>query len=370
VNASTPTRDAIDVALREVIDPELRRNVVDLDMVGGVEIDESGRVEVNITLTTPACPLKGNLRDQVVNAVGKVAGVTAVEVTFGAMSPEQRTELKTKLRGAARASGNKLNLPEGCRVIAVASGKGGVGKSTVTANLAVALAARGIETAVVDADVYGYSIPQMLGVKQRPVTVDGLIVPPVSGDVRCMSIGFFLDDNEPVMWRGPMLHRALEQFLSDVHWGDTQVLVIDMPPGTGDVALSLGQLLPRAEVLVVTTPQRAAQDVAVRAARMAQKLDQRVIGVVENMSGSGAESIFGEGGGDALAAEIKTEVLARVPLDRAVREGGDSGTPVAHDTTSVASAFHELAERVLAIAPPTAPPPAPADRIKQPLAML
>jgi ATP-binding protein involved in chromosome partitioning len=185
-----------------------------------------------------------------------------------------------------------------------------------------------------------------------------------------MSIGFFLDDNEPVMWRGPMLHRALEQFLSDVHWGDTEVLVIDMPPGTGDVALSLGQLLPRAEVLVVTTPQRAAQDVAVRAARMARKLDQRVIGVVENMSGLGRESIFGEGGGAALAAELDTEVLATVPLDRSVREGGDSGAPVALGDTTAALAFHVLADRILEIDPPATPPPPPAERIKQPLAML
>ena len=217
------------------------------------------------------------------------------------MTPEERQTLTTKLRGGATERDNVIRLPRDCRVIAVASGKGGVGKSSLTANLAVAFSQLGRRTGVLDADIYGHSIPHILGIHQKPVAVDEMIVPPVKGDLKLMSIGFFLDDNEPVMWRGPMLHRALEQFLTDVHWGDIDVLVVDMPPGTGDISISLGQLLPRAEVVVVTTPQKLAQDVASRAASMARKTNMRLLGVIENMTGE----VFGFGGGESLAARAR-----------------------------------------------------------------
>jgi ATP-binding protein involved in chromosome partitioning len=235
-------------------------------------------------------------------------------------------------------------------VLAVASGKGGVGKSTLTTNLAAALSSLGHRTGVLDADVYGYSIPHLLGITQRPVAVDDMIVPPVRNGLKLMSIGFFLDDNAPVMWRGPMLHRALEQFLSDVHWGELDVLVVDMPPGTGDVAISLGQLLPRAEALVVTTPHRAAQQVAVRAAQMARKTNMRLLGVVENMAymtGTG-EELFGSGGGEALAAEIEAPLLARIPFDPRLAARADEGEPIVltEPETEVAQAIVDLARAV------------------------
>ena len=244
------------------------------------------------------------------------------------MSPEEKAALATRLRGGRPE--REIRLDPATRVVAVASGKGGVGKSTLTANLAAALVERGERVGVLDADVYGYSIPHILGVTQRPVVVDSLIVPPVRGELKVMSIGLFAEDNGPIMWRGPMLHKALEQFLSDVHWGELDTLVVDMPPGTGDVAISIGQLLPRAEAIVVTTPQPAAQLVAVRAAVMAQKTGMRVVGVVENMAwlvGTGQE-LFGAGGGDVLAAEIDAPVIARIPFDPALREASDAGLPV------------------------------------------
>jgi ATP-binding protein involved in chromosome partitioning len=244
------------------------------------------------------------------------------------MTPDEEAALATRLRGGRPE--RTVQLDPSTRVIAVASGKGGVGKSTLTANIAASLAERGERVGVLDADVYGYSIPHVLGVTQRPIVVDSMIVPPVRGELKVMSIGLFAEDNGPIMWRGPMLHRALEQFLSDVHWGELDTLVVDMPPGTGDVAISLGQLLPRAEAVVVTTPQPAAQQVAVRAAIMAQKTGMKITGVVENMSylvGSGQE-LFGSGGGQALADEIDAPLLARIPLDPALREAADAGCPV------------------------------------------
>jgi ATP-binding protein involved in chromosome partitioning len=257
-------------------------------------------------------------------------------------------------------------------VIAVISGKGGVGKSTVTANLAIALRDRGHKVGVMDADVYGYSQPTMLGIHQKPVTVDGMIVPPVAHDISVMSIGFFLDQDAAVIWRGPMLHRALEQFLGDVHWGDLDFLVVDMPPGTGDVAISLGQLLPRAEALVVTTPQHAAQTVARRAALGAMQLDQIVLGAVEMMSDpEDGPGIFGSGGGQLLADELQIPLMATIPLDASVREGGDTGVPVTVAGGPIAEHFVQIAEAIEARRPvaPT-PPAAPADRIKKPLSML
>jgi ATP-binding protein involved in chromosome partitioning len=351
-----PNRDAIMRALERVIDPELRRPVTELDMVRDVEID-GGDVRVTIALTVAGCPLRDSFRDQVTDVLRDVAGVERIALGFDVMTPDERQALTTKLRGGVHERAKGLSLDTSTRVLAVCSGKGGVGKSTLAANLAVALAQRGKQVGILDADVYGHSIPHVLGIHQKPVLVDKMIVPPVkrfeplrsvqphrpvvsdgslgepklpdsdiASDValKLMSIGFFLDDNQPVMWRGPMLHRALEQFLSDVHWGQLDVLVVDMPPGTGDVAISLGQLLPRAETIVVTTPQPAAQEVASRAGVMAQKTGMRLIGVVENMSGE----VFGAGGGQQLADELGIPFLGSVPLDPSLRECGDAGEPL------------------------------------------
>ena len=343
-----PARDAILTALESVIDPELHKPVTELDMVRDVVIQDSGSVEVTIALTVAGCPMRSSFEDQVQRFVGGVEGVTAVELHFDVMSPDEKAALSTRLRGGRPEK--TISLSPSTRVLAIASGKGGVGKSTLTANLAAAFAARGDRVGVLDADVYGHSIPHMLGVQQRPVVVDTMIVPPVRGALKLMSIGFFLDDNAPVMWRGPMLHRALEQFLSDVYWGELDTLVVDMPPGTGDVAISLGQLLPRAEVLIVTTPQPAAQQVAVRAAGMAEKVGMRIIGVVENMSflvGTGQE-IFGSGGGQRLADEIGVPLLGSIPLDPALREAADAGTPIleAAPDAEATAAIVALAERI------------------------
>ena len=317
----SPDRDDVLRALERVIDPELRKPVTELDMVRDVVIDGPD-VTVTIALTVAGCPLRNSFEEQVAEHVGSLAGVRRVELRFDVMSPEEKAALSTKLRGGRPEK--TISLDPRTRVIAVASGKGGVGKSSLTVNLAVALDALGQAVGVIDADVYGHSIPHMLGVHQRPVVVDRMIVPPVRGSLKLISIGNFLDDNAPVMWRGPMLHRALEQFLTDVHWGDLDTVVVDMPPGTGDMAISLGQLLPRAEVLVVTTPQPLAQEVAARAAMMAQRTGQKLLGVVENMSGDA----FGTGGGEVLAKELGVPLLGTIPLDRALREAGDAGAPV------------------------------------------
>jgi len=342
-----PTREAVLKALEQVIDPELRRPVTELDMVRDVEIAD-GVVSLTIVLTVAGCPLRNSFEEQVDRALAAVPGVRGVALRFGVMTPEERQALTTKLRGGAPERDGVIRLPASCRVIAVASGKGGVGKSSLTANLAVAFSRLGRRTGVLDADVYGHSIPHILGIRQRPVAVDDLIVPPVKDDLKLMSIGFFLDGNEPVMWRGPMLHRALEQFLTDVHWGDLDVLVVDMPPGTGDVSISLGQLLPRAEVVVVTTPQKLAADVAARAASMARKTNMRLLGVVENMSGE----VFGSGGGAELAAELEVPLLGTVPLDPLLREQGDLGEPIvaARPEAESARAIVAIAEAIDATA--------------------
>ena len=346
-----PTREELTAALGRVIDPELKRPVTELDMVRDVTV-EGGHVAVTIALTVAGCPLRNSFESQVREHVLPLPGVDSVSLEFDVMTPEERAALTTKLRGGVAPRSKGISLDKSTRVLAVASGKGGVGKSTLTANLAAALDGLGLRTGVLDADVYGHSIPHMLGVHQRPVLVDRTIVPPVRGNLKLMSIGFFLDDNAPVMWRGPMLHKALEQFLSDVHWGELDVLLVDMPPGTGDVSISLGQLLPRAEVLVVTTPQPAAQQVAVRAAQMAQKTHMRLVGAVENMSylvGSG-EELFGSGGGQRLADELGIPLLGRVPLDPKLREAADAGDPLVWvDPEAEASqAIVQLAETVSA----------------------
>jgi ATP-binding protein involved in chromosome partitioning len=341
-----PNRDAILAALEKVIDPELRRPVTELDMVRAVEIDR-GDVRVTIALTVAGCPLRDSFTQQVNDVLRDVPGVERVALGFDVMTPEERQALTTKLRGGVQERAKGLSLDASTRVIAVCSGKGGVGKSTLTANLAVAFSRLGKSVGVLDADVYGHSIPHILGINQKPVLVDKMIVPPVRHDLKLMSIGFFLDDNQPVMWRGPMLHRALEQFLSDVHWGSLDLLVVDMPPGTGDVAISLGQLLPRAETLVVTTPQPAAHEVASRAGVMAQKTGMRLVGVVENMTGD----VFGSGGGERLAEELGVPLLGRVPLDAQLRECGDSGEPLLvheHDSAA-AEELTTIAEAVLVL---------------------
>ncbi len=335
-----PTREAVLEALGRVIDPELRRPVTELDMVRSVEIDGS-HVAVTIALTVAGCPLRASFDDQVRLEVATLDGVDEVTLSFDVMTAEERQALTHKLRGSVSGRSKGLSLDTSTRVLAVCSGKGGVGKSTVTANLATALSRDGLRVGILDADIYGHSIPHLLGIHQKPVAVDKMIVPPVKDDMKLMSIGFFLDDNQPVMWRGPMLHRALEQFLSDVHWGELDVLVVDMPPGTGDVAISLGQLLPRAEVIVVTTPQPAAQQVAARAALMAQKTSMRLLGVVENMSGD----VFGSGGGEALAGELGVPLLGTIPLDPRLREAGDAGEPL------VTAEVEEIAARVAELRP-------------------
>jgi ATP-binding protein involved in chromosome partitioning len=334
-------RDTVLRALERVIDPELRQPVTELDMVRDIEIDGAA-VFVTIALTVAGCPLRNSFQDQVAEHVGGLPGVQRVELRF-----DEKAALTTKLRGGRPEK--SISLDPATRVIAVASGKGGVGKSSLTVNLAAALDGLGQEVGVIDADVYGHSIPHMLGVHQRPIVVDKMIVPPVRGRMKLISIGNFLDDNAPVMWRGPMLHRALEQFLSDVHWGELDTVVIDMPPGTGDMAISLGQLLPRAEVLVVTTPQPLAQEVASRAAVMAQKTGQKLLGVVENMSGDA----FGSGGGAKLAGELGVPLLGTIPLDIALREAGDAGVPVveAEPESQSARAIVAIAEAVAASRP-------------------
>ena len=338
-----PDRDLILKALERVIDPELKRPVTELDMVRGIEVD-GGDVRVTIALTIAGCPLRNSFETQVADVLRDVPGVERVALGFDVMTAEERQALTTKLRGGLQERSKGISLDASTRVLAVCSGKGGVGKSTLTANLAVALAQSGKQVGVLDADVYGHSIPHVLGIHQKPVLVDKMIIPPVKHDLKLMSIGFFLDDNQPVMWRGPMLHRALEQFLTDVHWGELDVLVVDMPPGTGDVAISLGQLLPRAETIVVTTPQPAAQEVASRAGVMAQKTGMRLVGVVENMTGD----VFGTGGGDRLAAELGISLLGRVSLDPLLRECGDAGEPLmtaAPDSTS-AQELRQIADKI------------------------
>jgi ATP-binding protein involved in chromosome partitioning len=341
-------RNAVLKALEQVIDPELQRPVTELDMVRAVEIAD-GIVSLEIVLTIAGCPLRQSFEQQVEQALSGIPGVRGVALSFGVMTAEERQRLTTKLRGGATED-KKIRLNRDTRVIAVASGKGGVGKSSLSANLAVAFSQLGRRTGILDADIYGHSIPHILGIHQKPVAVDQMIVPPVKDGLKLMSIGFFLDGNEPVMWRGPMLHKALEQFLTDVHWGDLDILVVDMPPGTGDVSISLGQLLPRAEVVIVTTPQKLAQDVASRAASMAQKTNMRLLGVIENMSGD----VFGVGGGEELAADLGIPLLGTVPLDPVLREQGDLGVPVVagEPEAESARAIVAIAEAIDAVREP------------------
>jgi ATP-binding protein involved in chromosome partitioning len=335
-----PTLDQVHEALARVDDPEIRKPITELGMVRDVVVGADGRVTVAVDLTTQGCPLKETITRDVTREVGRVPGVTGVDVPMGVMDEAQRKALKDQLRGGqAEREVPFARAGSLTRVYAVASGKGGVGKSSVTVNLAAAMAADGLRVGVVDADVYGFSVPRMLGVEGRPTQVDDMILPPLAHDVKVISIGMFVPGNQPVVWRGPMLHRALQQFLSDVFWGDLDVLLLDLPPGTGDIAISVAQLIPSAEILVVTTPQRAAAEVAERAGAIALQTHQQIVGVVENMSwleqpdGSRVE-LFGSGGGQAVADSLsrsvgaKVPLLGQVPLDVTLREGGDAGTPV------------------------------------------
>jgi ATP-binding protein involved in chromosome partitioning len=337
---ATTLDEAIQAALATVHDPEIRRPITDLGMVQSVAVDSNGSVSVTVLLTIAACPLKDKLYGDITAAVGAVEGVRAVRVDFGVMTPEQRKDLQTQLRGATAEPVIPFAQPGSrTRVYAVASGKGGVGKSSVTVNLAAAMARKGLSVGVVDADIYGHSVPRMLGARERPTRVEDMIMPPEAHGVKVISIGMFTPGNAAVVWRGPMLHRALQQFLADVYWGDLDILLLDLPPGTGDVAISLAQLLPSAEILVVTTPQPAAAEVAERAGAITLQTHQRLAGVVENMSwlelpGGDRMEIFGSGGGAVVAESLSRMVgapvplLGQIPLDTRIREAGDAGLPI------------------------------------------
>ncbi len=316
------TTEEVRRAAGAVVDPELQLTLHEAGMLGEVDVDRQGRARVTVRLTTPTCPMRQRLVDDVVAAVREISTLTGVSVTTETMTDPERMALARHLRGG-REQGHAFGAGSGTSVYAVASGKGGVGKSTITANLAVALAQQGKRVGVLDADVWGYSIPQLFGTRQRPVALKGLMLPPRAHDVALMSIGFLVEESEPVVWRGPMLHKALEQFLGDVHWGELDVLLVDLPPGTGDVTLSLLELLPDAQLVAVTTPQVAAEAVATRVGRMARDVRMPVAGVVENMSGG----LFGEGGGGRLAEAVGAPLLGEVPLDLPLRVAGDRGVP-------------------------------------------
>lgn len=356
-----PSRDEILKALESVIDPELRANIVELDMVRSITVQD-GAVDVTVSLTTPGCPIRNHFQTSVVDAVKALPGVTAVSVEFDVLTDQQKQNLQAKLGRGGLPSGALAGVEN---VICVGSGKGGVGKSTLTVNLAAALVAEGKTVGILDADVWGYSIPRMLGLgnDRPPVSPERKILPLESNGIKVMSIGFFVQEDSAVVWRGPMLHKALTQFLEDVAWGQLDYLLVDLPPGTGDVSMTLSQMLPTAKFLLVTTPQQAAQKVARRAAEMAHKVDLDIAGVVENMSGfttPGGErfSIFGEGGGQELADELDVPLLGKVPLTMPLREQSDAGVPlVALDPDDpAAQGVRQAARGLVAMAPPPALP--------------
>ena len=359
--ATTVDPDKINAALATVNDPEIRRPLTEIGMIKNVDIDPSGSVVVTVLLTVSGCPMRDTLVRDVSNAVAAVDGVTDVRVDFDVMSDEQRTELRKQLRGDSAEPVIPFAQPGSLtRVYAVASGKGGVGKSSVTVNLAAAMAAQGLSVGVVDADIYGFSVPRMLGVTARPTQVEGMIMPPRAHGMAVISIGMFTPGNAPVVWRGPMLHRALQQFLADVYWGDLDILLLDLPPGTGDVAISIAQLLPSAELLIVTTPQMAAREVAERAGAVALQTHQQIAGVIENMSGpvydanGKAIELFGSGGGQAVADSLtettgtRVQLLGQVPIDVRLREGGDSGKPLVLDDpqSGAGAVLHNIAAKL------------------------
>ncbi len=363
-----PTTSAqIIEALRPVEDPELRRSIVDLGMVRHAALGDDGTVDVQIALTVAGCPLRNEITNRVTAAVTPLPGVRKVALDFTVMTDQEREAVRMLVHGSpgdtaghsqahGHAEGRAVPFAEPgskTRPLLISSGKGGVGKSSVTVNLAVALAQQGYSVGIVDADIYGFSIPRMLGADRDPVVIDGMLVPTENHGVRCISIGYFVPEGQAVIWRGPMLHKALEQFLTDVFWDDPDFLLIDMPPGTGDIALSLSQYLPRAEVYVVTTPQPAAQKVAALSAAMAAKVNMTVKGVIENMSWFTGDDgkqyeIFGSGGGQELADSLGVPMLGKLPLVPELREGGDEGIPitVADPDSESAKLFHEIARRI------------------------
>jgi ATP-binding protein involved in chromosome partitioning len=357
-NEGVPTREQVTEALKAVIDPELRKDIVELEMVRAIDIKDAGVVDVTVSLTTPGCPIKNHFQTAVVQSVSALEGVARVNVGFDVLSDQEKAGLQRKL-------GRPGGLPEGAlaqvsNIICVGSGKGGVGKSSLTVNLAAALVADGKKVGVLDADVWGYSIPRMLGLGgERPkVSGERKILPLEAHGIKVMSIGFFIAEDEAVVWRGPMLHKALTQFLEDVAWGELDFLLIDLPPGTGDVSMTLAQLLPQAKFVLVTTPQAAAQKVASRAAEMAHKVDLEIAGVVENMSGFTTPSgerfaVFGEGGGQLLADELDVPLLGKVPLTMPLRETSDAGTPLVevNPDDPAAQAIRQAARGIVAITP-------------------
>jgi ATP-binding protein involved in chromosome partitioning len=347
-----PTAEQVTSALAGVNDPEIGRPITELGMVKSVSVGADGLVDVSVYLTVAGCPMRDTITSRVTDAVTALPGVSGARVTLDVMSEEQRKAMQTQLRGGRPEPVIPFAQPASLtKVLAVASGKGGVGKSSVTVNLAAALAAAGHKVGVIDADIYGHSVPRMLGVTGRPTPVENMIMPPSSHDVKVISMGMFTKGNTPIVWRGPMLHRAMQQFLADVFWGDLDYLMLDLPPGTGDIAISLAQLLPNAELLVVTTPQLAASEVAERAGAIVTQTRQRITGVIENMSylvcpHCGEQmDVFGSGGGEAVAATLSqltgttVPLLGQVPLDTRLREGGDNGTPLVLDDPSSPAAL-------------------------------
>ena len=372
LTTAPPTTDEVMAVLGSVIDPELGADIVSLGMVPSVDVDDDGVVTVGIKLTIKGCPLRAEIRDEVQDRVGLHPGVTDVKIDWGEMDADERSEVMTKARWNARENAPDTEVPLSARVLAIASGKGGVGKSSVTVNLAAALAARGFTVGVLDADIWGFSVPRLLGIDDRmeAQAVEGSEKPKIipnerrigDGVLKVVSTGFLVDEDTALMWRGLMLTKAVEQFLRDVRWGELDYLLIDMPPGTGDVQMGLARMLPRTDLVVVTTPALAAQKVAQRAADMAQRSFLKVVGVIENMSAftdhhGDTHTLFGSGGGEALATAIDAPLLGQVPIEVAVADGGDNGEPVAVlGSSPAADVFRSIADRIVEdIAPPAAP---------------
>ena len=347
--------DAIRDRLRSVMDPELGADIVTLGMVGDISLDAAGHATVSVALTTPSCPLRSQIEGDVDRAVRSIDGVTDLTIVIGQLDPQAKAALMDTARTLAQREASITSIPATCRVLGISSGKGGVGKSSVTANLGVALARRGLTVGILDADIWGFSIPRLLGitgpVEARAKKMVPKVLPIGDGELRVLSMGFLAEEDQAVMWRGLILNRAVQQFLEDAHWDDLDYLLIDLPPGTGDVQMGLARMLPRTELLIVTTPPVAAQKVAARAADMARRGNLRVAGVIENMSAFVCEhgtsyTLFGAGGGERLAADLGVELLASIPLDAAVAAGGDTGQPVAAGDSSTAQLFAELADRI------------------------